>query len=142
MEEPIIILLVEDDEPVRRLISDWLRRSGYEVLEASSGPEAIRASAERNGRVSLLVTDVDLAKGISGIELAEHLESIWPDLRVVIMSGSPEHATTLKRKRHFVSKPFAPADFLGKIEEVLAAAGMRLSHQRSGSQAVDGRRSA
>lgn len=132
MEEPKVILLVEDDAPVRRLISEWLRRSGYEVLEASSGADAIRASTENDRHVSLLLTDVDLVNGISGIELAKHLESISPDLRVVIMSGSPEHSAAFQGTRHFVSKPFAPADLLSKIEEVLgsAASAARTSKTR------------
>ena len=112
---------MEDDAPVRRLVSQWLRRSGYEVLEASSGADATRAFGEWNGRISLLLTDIDLAEGISGIELVERLESISPDLRVVIMSGSPEHSAAFQDKRHFVSKPFAPADLLSKIEQMLSA---------------------
>lgn len=138
----MIILLVEDDAPVRRVISEWLRRSGYEVLEASSAAEAIRTTTETNGQVSLLLTDVDLAQGISGIELAEHLESVSPHLRVVIMSGSPEHSTALKHKRHFVSKPFAPADLLSKIGEVLDGGRNAAHSQRSGAHAVNGRHSA
>ena len=112
------ILLVEDDAAVRRLISEWLRRSGYQAVEASSGPDAIRCFAERKGRISLVLTDVDLGEEISGMQLADHLESISPDLRVIIMSGSPTPST----KRHFISKPFARADLLRKIEEVLGSA--------------------
>lgn len=140
MEEPKIILLVEDDAPVRRLISEWLRRSGYEVLEASSGADAIRASTENDGHISLLLTDIDLAKGISGIELAERLEGISPDLRVVIMSGSPEHSAAFQGTRRFVSKPFAPGDLLSKIEEVLGFAASA-AHGRETRVAVDRRHS-
>jgi CheY-like chemotaxis protein len=87
-KEPTI-LVVEDDSLVWRLISGWLRNSGCMVLEASSGVEAVRAFTERNGRISLLVTDVDLSGGISGVELAAALESNWPALPVIAMSGAP-----------------------------------------------------
>ena len=116
-----VILLVEDELPLRQLVSGLLHSSGYTVLSTGSAAEAIRVFKERNGRISLLLTDVNLAEGISGIRLAERLKTISPNLPIVITSGSPEQPMEFQDKTHFMAKPFAPSDLLRKIEEALSA---------------------
>src|SRR5579884_3414984 len=122
MERERVILLVEDDLPVRKLVSEILHRAGHEVVSASSGPDAIRAFNQWNGRIHLLITDVDLSGGMSGVDLAEHLAAIRSDLKVLLMSGTPRESIALTGIMHFISKPFLPADLVETVEQVLTHA--------------------
>ena len=106
--------------PVRKFVSELLQDSGYTVLAASSAADAIQALDEWKGRIDLLLTDIELAEGMSGIQFAEHLKNVRPDLKVLLMSGSPHQVASLANAKAFVRKPFAPAHLLNKIEEVLA----------------------
>jgi two-component system, cell cycle sensor histidine kinase and response regulator CckA len=80
------ILLVEDEDPVRRLLSTILRGRGYAVIDASSGDEALAIFAERGDSIHLLLTDVVMPK-MNGRELSGRLRQIRPGLKVVYMSG-------------------------------------------------------
>lgn len=115
------ILLVEDESVVRRLASRVLTRSGYTVVEAASGPEALDRFEEL-GRVDLLVTDM-VMPDMGGREVAEILAGRQPDIRVVYMSGYTadeifRQALPSARNR-FLQKPFAPDDLTSKVREVL-----------------------
>ena len=80
------VLVVEDEDAVRRLTTTALRRGGYHVIEAASGPAALIAHAESPDRISLLVTDVMMPK-MSGLELAARLTVLQPDLKVLCVSA-------------------------------------------------------
>ena len=81
------ILLVEDDEKVRRQISRVLRLAGYAVLEAGNGVEAMRMWEGHGARVNLLFTDMVMPGGFTGLDLAKRLRQLKPTLKVVISSG-------------------------------------------------------
>lgn len=81
------ILLVEDEPLVRDKTAAGLRSYGYEVVTAASGPEALVAWEKRAGQIDLLVTDMVMPHGLSGLELAVRLRANKPDLPVVICSG-------------------------------------------------------
>jgi CheY-like chemotaxis protein len=131
MPEAKVILVVEDELPVRKFISEVLEDSGYTVIGASSAPDAIHALSRWKRSLDLLLTDIELGRGMSGIELAKHLESERPNLRVLLMSGSPQHVAALANSDPFLQKPFAPARLLDKIEEVLSL-GDRVARPRPG----------
>ncbi len=80
------ILLVEDEDAVRKLVSRVLRRVGYEVLEAADAHEAIQVASRHRGRLQALVTDV-VMPGMGGTELARTLVALHPQLKVLFMSG-------------------------------------------------------
>ena len=80
------ILLVDDEDDVRSVMKSMLRQRGYNVLDASSGADAIRLLADHTGPVDMLVTDV-LMPGMSGRELYEHLSRRQPGLKVLFVSG-------------------------------------------------------
>jgi PAS domain S-box-containing protein len=81
------LLIVEDDASVRLLLSRVLHSLGYQVIEATNGPEAVRLWQEHRARIDLLFTDMVMPHGMSGLALAELLRAERPELPVVIASG-------------------------------------------------------
>ena len=116
------ILLVEDEELVRTMLSEALRRYGYQVLEATQGSEAISLLTEYQNAVGLLLTDVVMPE-MSGQVLAERLAEINPELKVLFTSGYSDNAIVrhgiLRPGVHFIQKPFTIVALLQKIREVL-----------------------
>jgi CheY-like chemotaxis protein len=108
--ETITVLLVEDQDMVRRFASDVLTARGYRVLEASNGVEALKLAANVP-EISVLVTDVVMPL-MSGLELAGRLEKLRPDLRTLFVSGysfDQEFSTDqLSAKRAYLQKPYTP----------------------------------
>ncbi len=103
------VLLVEDESVVRALVRNLLLRSGYRVLEAPSGPRAVEIWNEAGREVDLLVTDVIMPEGMSGVQLAERLRRDRPGLRVIFTSGySPEMVRQVETMEgtSFLPKPF------------------------------------
>jgi DNA-binding NtrC family response regulator len=118
------ILVVEDDEAVRRSSVEALREMGYEVLEAGDAMDGVRLIVDRGG-IDLLFTDVGLPGGVNGRALADAARSARPGLRVLFTTGYTRNAIlrdgTLDPGVHFIAKPFNLADLAAKIREVLDA---------------------
>ena len=124
VDERARTVLVVDDEPgVRHLASVMLRRSGYNVLEASNGSEAERVAADYVNQVDVLLTDI-VMPGMRGPELAQRMRHVRPTLRVVYMSGfrATEPLADVERgEAVFLEKPFLRAALLAAIGRVAAA---------------------
>lgn len=118
------ILLVEDEPLVRELAVRTLRKAGYEVLEAANGTEALRVSETHEGEIHLLMTDVVLPQ-MSGKALAEQLQAIRPEIRILYSSGYTDntivHHGVLEASVAFLQKPYTPAALARKVREVLDA---------------------
>ncbi|MBV9773771.1 MAG: PAS domain S-box protein, partial [Gemmatimonadetes bacterium] len=116
------VLLVEDEPTVRLLARKVLQRSGYRVLEAENGAEAIRLFGEHGARVDLVLTDVVMPR-MGGVELVGRLTAQVPSLRVVYMSGYTDEAIlrngVREQGRAFLQKPFSPETLIRKVREVL-----------------------
>jgi CheY-like chemotaxis protein len=84
------ILLVEDDDAVRKTIGQTLRLLGYTVHEANDGRAALEFWHTGNPRVDMLVTDMVMPNGVSGLDLIERLHAIKPELKALLMSGYSE----------------------------------------------------
>jgi two-component system cell cycle sensor histidine kinase/response regulator CckA len=116
------ILLVEDEELVRRLARNILTSHGYSVLEAADGEEALRLAAAHPEPIHLLLTDVVMPR-MGGRMLAERLLAERPGLRVVYMSGYTDDAVVRQGVEHqqttFLEKPFLPAELTRRIREML-----------------------
>src|SRR5258706_10412582 len=116
------ILLVEDEDVVRGLAQKILEQSGYKVLAASRGAEAIRFCLQRTEPIHLLLTDVVMPE-TSGKEVADRATELLPDLRVLFMSGYTDeaivHHGVLDSHVEFIQKPFTPAALVRKVREVL-----------------------
>ncbi|MCI0545566.1 MAG: ATP-binding protein, partial [Actinobacteria bacterium] len=118
------VLLVEDEESVRTMVSDLLIDTGYKVLEARHGIHALEVAAEHQGPIHLLITDVVMPQ-MGGGELAQRLTALRPGVRVLFMSGYTDDAIVrhgvLERGTAFIQKPFSLQIFTRRIREVLDA---------------------
>ena len=106
------ILVVEDEEPVRKFVCDLLIEYGYKVQIASNGVEALRVWEENAGDIDLLLTDVVMPQEISGVQLASRLLAKKQDLKVIYTSGySIELLDKHFQSRgdfNFLPKPYHP----------------------------------
>jgi PAS domain S-box-containing protein len=116
------ILLVEDDDHVRKLTAEALRGYGYNVLEAANGPEALKVWDQNEGSLNLLVTDVVMPH-MNGRELSIRLKALHPGLKVLYISGYVHGKTldleSLDKGMDFIQKPFTPDDIARCTRELL-----------------------
>jgi len=132
--EPGTILVVEDETPLRNLISTVLSTAGHRVLVAGDGDHAL-ALASAQTALDLVLTDMVMA-GMSGPQLVARLHAARPGLPVVYMSGYDRELAdqkSLEGTASFLSKPFTPGTLLAKVAEILTAA---TRPKRSGKEAA------
>ena len=120
------VLLVEDEDMVRRLVREALVRAGYKVMDTADPLEARRLSESYRGMIHLLITDVVMPR-VSGRELAEELRTQRGGMKVLYMSGYTDNAIVntgiLQKEVAFLQKPFTPAALTQKVREVLESGG-------------------
>jgi CheY-like chemotaxis protein len=113
------VLVVEDEPSVRRTAVIALRKNGYDVLEAGSGPEALAVWSARSREISIVVTDVIMPGGMSGVELARRLKRENPSLKIICVSGYPrEHVERdglTNGDFEFLPKPYDAGQLLSVI---------------------------
>ncbi|MGH7255609.1 MAG: response regulator, partial [Nitrospirales bacterium] len=116
------VLLVEDEERVRELVSDTLEQYGYTVLVAEDPYHALRLNAQHKEPIHLLVTDV-VMPGMSGKEVADRVGETRPEVRVLYMSGYTEdaivHHGVLEPGVMLLPKPFPSETLVRKVRDVL-----------------------
>ena len=117
------ILLVEDDAAVREFTCAVLQQQGYRVLQAASGPDALEAWQWHGARVRLLLTDLVLEDGMTGLQLAARLRAENPALQVICTSGhqrdTMQRFPTLSGDFHFLPKPCRPQTLLAAVRALL-----------------------
>ena len=118
------ILLVEDDESIRRLAAEILGLYGYAVLPAGDGEEALQLAGAHEGEISLLLTDVVMPR-MGGRELYDRIRRQRPKIKVLYMSGYTDNAIVhhgvLDQGTAFLQKPYSPTSLAKKVKEVLEA---------------------
>jgi PAS domain S-box-containing protein len=127
------ILVVEDEESVRHIVSRTLEGEGYEVLGAREGRQALQLIDEVAGAVDLVITDI-VMPGMGGGELAQELRARFPGTPLIWMSGHPGEADIQndgEEAQQFLHKPVAPDVLLGTVGEVLATVRQRSLGSRS-----------
>lgn len=116
------VLLVEDDLMMMKIAQMMLERLGYQVLAANKPSEAMRLSEEHAGGIHLLITDVVMPE-LNGRDLAHQLRTLYPDLKVLFMSGytanTIAHRGVLDESVNFIQKPFTTRDLAAKVRVVL-----------------------
>ncbi len=123
MEETthVTVLVVEDDEAVRRLAARVLARGGFSVVAAATGEEALRLCRSARGGIAVVVADVRLPD-IRGPELSERIRELEPAARIVFMSGhAPEDLEDVARtvNARFLPKPFDPDELVRLVQETV-----------------------
>jgi PAS domain S-box-containing protein len=115
------ILVVEDEESVRRLAVLGLRAHGYDVTEAPDGAVALKMARRPDTRIDLVISDI-VMPGISGLELGHELTRLRPGIRVMLVSGHAEKMILPDRQASgfaFVQKPFTPEQLARRVRETL-----------------------
>lgn len=116
------ILLVEDQENLRRLLREVMRAKGYAVLEADCAKTALEAADRHNGPIDLLITDI-VMPGMRGWMLAQHLTKVRPEMKVLYISGYSDadllNDSAMIAGAAFLEKPFSPDVLLLKVKEML-----------------------
>jgi two-component system, cell cycle sensor histidine kinase and response regulator CckA len=116
------VLIVEDDDSLRKLAKRSLQPHGYRILAAENGEDALRVSKENEGPIDLLITDVVMPK-MGGKEVAERLQPLYPNMKVIYMSGYTDGTIVnhgvLAPGLNFFEKPFSPEGLARKVREVL-----------------------
>lgn len=116
------VLVVDDEEMVRRLAARILVTQGYRVLEAQHGEEAVRVLQRASHRINCVLTDVSMP-GIGGRQLGETIARCWPQVKVLYMSGFAAKRMVqegaLDPTHPFVQKPFTSEQLVRRIRELL-----------------------
>jgi DNA-binding NtrC family response regulator len=119
---PAVVLVVEDEASVLRLVRRVLESEGMVVLSAQDAEEALLLTSQHGGAIDLLLTDV-VMPGRNGLDLARRVERDRPGTRVLFMSGYADHAVVqrdiIDAGRPFLQKPFAPDRLLARVRDVL-----------------------
>lgn len=117
------VLVVDDEEMVRRLAARILLGEGFRVLEAGGGEEAVRVLQRSSSRIDGVVTDVAMP-GLGGRQLGATILRCWPRVRVLYMSGFPAKRMVdegeLDPTSPFIQKPFTAEQLARKVRQLLA----------------------
>ena len=116
------VLVIDDEEPIRMLISDVLREAGYRMLEAGDGPAGLKV-LQSETRVDLLITDVGLPGGFNGRQVADAARLGRPDLKVLFITGYAENAVVgnghLEPGMQVITKPFPMTALALRVREII-----------------------
>jgi two-component system cell cycle sensor histidine kinase/response regulator CckA len=124
-KQPETILVVDDEPEIRKLVVAMLTRSGYQVLSADTGENAIKLF-RKNPDTALLLTDV-VASGMSGPMIADEIAKLNPDIKVLFMSGydgtQVVQRYVLEKGYSLLIKPFTMEQLEGKVQSLLRDGG-------------------
>jgi two-component system cell cycle sensor histidine kinase/response regulator CckA len=114
------LLLVEDEKEVRTLMTEILKRQGYQVLAAANAGEALLLYEQHQGPIHLILTDV-IMPGMGGPALVEHLRAVKPEMKAIFMSGYSDKRMPSDdgRNINFIQKPFSLERLARKVRQVL-----------------------
>lgn len=116
-----VILVVEDEAPIRIVIAIMLEDAGYEVIEAANAEEALAVMGVR--QVSVLFTDVNMPGRLNGLELAEHVHERWPDVALLVASGALATVpSAIPCGGQFVPKPYRVDQIVREIDRLVGRA--------------------
>jgi DNA-binding response OmpR family regulator len=111
------ILLAEDQPEIRQLLTETLRKDGFEVLAAADGEAALKRARNYKGIIDLLITDVEMPR-IDGFDLQERLLDVRPGVKLLVISGAL--GSNIKGTDFpLLRKPFLPTALIAKVNEIL-----------------------
>ncbi|HLJ19802.1 MAG TPA: response regulator [Stellaceae bacterium] len=112
------ILVVEDDADIRAAVVETLESSGYRVLAARDGPEAL-AAIDNDSSIDLMFSDVVMPHGVSGVELVHAAHQLRPQLRVLLTSGYSAQVLEGASDLPLIKKPYRISDLIRRIRNAL-----------------------
>jgi len=116
------VLVIDDEEPIRMLITDVLEEAGYRILTAPDGPTGLK-TLQSDLRIDLLITDVGLPGGFNGRQVADAARATRPDLKVLFITGYAENAVVgnghLEPGMQVITKPFAITALASRVREII-----------------------
>ena len=116
------VLIIDDEEPIRMLVSDVLGEAGYRVLEAVDGPSGLKI-LQSDARIDLLISDVGLPGGFNGRQVADAARQTRPDLKVLFVTGYAENAVVsnghLEAGMQVITKPFQMSALALRVREII-----------------------
>jgi len=116
------ILVIDDEEPIRMLISEVLQEAGYRILEAGDGPAGLRI-LRTEVRIDLLITDVGLPGGFNGRQVADAARQTRPDLKVLFVTGYAENAAVGNGQfgpgMQVITKPFQMTALAQRVRAII-----------------------
>jgi DNA-binding response OmpR family regulator len=121
LEEPLVILVIEDDQSIQGIIEEALTDGGFEPAIAASGEEAVTLLKGGQTRYRALVTDINLLGTMDGWEVAKQAREIDPAFPIIYMTGAaadqwPSHGVP---NSILLTKPFAPAQLVTAVSQLL-----------------------
>jgi CheY-like chemotaxis protein len=126
---PPVVLVVEDDISLAKLLSDTLQVEGYEVLLAVDGDAAFRLLREKDGAIDVVLTDIMLPR-INGLDLTTLIQGQWPRIKIIVCSGQLSSAQLANTGAAFLAKPFTPDELLALLRQL----GLSFSGQQAKPQ--------
>jgi two-component system cell cycle sensor histidine kinase/response regulator CckA len=114
------ILLVDDDSMVISLCIHILTNAGWmDILPACDAIEALRVAGDHAGAIHLLLSDMVMPGGTTGVQLAESLTRARPEMKVLLMSAGSQEDFHFQHGWQFLAKPFRPSALVSKVQETL-----------------------
>lgn len=117
---PALVLVIDDDAHMRRVLKDFLARSGYRVLEAASGAAAVELAEA--APIDLVILDKEMP-GMNGLDVLSLLQERWPSIPIIFVTafGGPDVAEESRRRgaRYYVEKPFRVGRILETVQAVI-----------------------
>jgi CheY-like chemotaxis protein len=114
-----VILIVEDENPVRSLIAISLKAEGYAILEASNGSDALELCEVHRGPIDLMITDQKMPL-MTGSELVSRVEAVRPTMKIMCLSGSDRRPDQLSVNVKILSKPFTLNGLISMVRDILS----------------------
>jgi DNA-binding response OmpR family regulator len=121
LEEPLVILVIEDDQSIQGIVEDALSDGGFEPAIAASGEEAVTLLKGGSIKYRALVTDINLLGRINGWEVAKQAREIDPEFPIIYMTGvsADEYGAHGVPNSVLLTKPFAPAQLVTAVSQLL-----------------------
>lgn len=115
------VLVVEDEAIIRLAAVDMIESAGFAVIDAADATAAMRLLEDHDG-IEVVFTDVDMPRGINGLELAANIKDRWPDIHVIITSGKVEAGqAALPEDCVLFAKPYHEARVVDKVRRGLGS---------------------
>lgn len=110
------VLVVDDDNQVLRMVSKMVKDGGYKVLEAENAVQALKLCESRGLEISLVLTDI-VMQGQNGFQLAAHIRRLYPDMKVMFMTGYYHDKVEQETEGKIICKPFNREQLLREISK-------------------------